>query len=343
MKNLTPFSLLSVFLVIFVSFFFNYLSSSYAEIDLFKLNLLKKEKSKKVKKIVFILKNERILFLVVCFSQVILNTLISIILTDNLSFKFIKEKTGINKAPLLLGIAFLIALFTELLSHFLATRKKNHRFITNSFFVNFTYLLLRPFYFLRFIIKPKKKIFSNSEQDLIRFFDNLMTEKVIEKSEARLVQSALLFDETTINHLIIPFKRVISLKENMSLEEVKKIHFQSSFTRYPVLDQKNEKVVGVISMKRLFLTLIKEKDIQWQNQIDRKVLHLAPSTKLNKAFEKSKNWNCKMIMVKTQKKSTNNLLGIITLHDILNALIGKIQHKPEKTFPLLPAKPTQPL
>jgi len=47
-------------------------------------------------------------------------------------------------------------------------------------------------------------------------------------------------------------------------------------------------------------------------------------------------------MVKSQKKNSPKIKaqapfeGIITLHDILNALVGKMNSTPEKAFPLLP-------
>lgn len=341
-KNLTPFSLLAIIPPLLLSFFLNYVSSSYAEIDLFKIDLVSKKNQKVNQKLVFILKNNHLLFTVVCFIQVILNMLVSTMLVEKIKFKAVQEKTGISKVPLLLGIAFSIALFTEMLARFLAIKRNNRKVVFSPFFINLTYLILRPFAFLRVIIKPRKRLFSDSEEDLIRFFNNLMVERVLEEKEVRLVQSALRFDELTINHLVVPYQKVVFLEETMSLEEVKKVYLQSPFTRYPVLDRKKEKIVGIISMKKLFLTLIEKKKNHWQNQIDKKVLFLPPSTKLDKAFEKSRTLHHQMLLIekprKVSKTKKNNLpiLGIITLHDILNSLVGKISHIPER--PLIPSR-----
>ncbi|MCE8162675.1 MAG: DUF21 domain-containing protein [Candidatus Moeniiplasma glomeromycotorum] len=320
--------------LVFFSFFLNYLSSSYSEANLFKLDLTQK-KNKTVWKLIFILKNGHLLFTLICFIQVIVNTLISAVLIESPDFAAFQEKSGIGEKIFLLGVAFLIALFTELLARFLAIRKSSQRLIIkNSLLINITYSFLRPFSFLQIIIKPKKKLFLDSEADLLRFFNNLMAERVLEKKEARLVQSALRFDETTINHLIIPKKKIIFLHEGMTTEEVKTAYSQNFFTRYPVLDQKKEIIIGTLSVKRIFLT----KENNWRSQIDKKVAYLFPSTKLDKAFEKSQNLRCKMMLVRTQRSSkTTHLLGIITLHDILNSLVGKIDNNLEKTFPFKPA------
>ena len=257
-KNLTPLSFLVIFPIILLSFFLNYLSSSYSEIDLFKLNLVQKGKAKSSQRLIFILKKSQLFFAVVCFFQVILNMLVSTILIDKLPLTAIKEKTGISKMTVLFGAAFVTALFTELLARFLAVRKSNRKTVTHPFFINLTYLILYPFIFLQIIIKPKKKLFLDSEEDIIRFFNNLLAEKVLEEKEVRLVQSALRFDELTIENLYTPYTKVVFLDETMSLEEVKKIYSQNLFTRYPVRDRK-KRIIGILSMKRIFCSPVERR------------------------------------------------------------------------------------
>ncbi|MCE8164007.1 MAG: CBS domain-containing protein [Candidatus Moeniiplasma glomeromycotorum] len=334
-ENLTHWSFLIVLPIILLSFFLNFLSSSYSEIDLFKLDLVQKNKPKTSQRLVFILKNNHLFFTIICFFQVILNMLISTILIEEIPTKAVWEKTGISKRTILFGIAFFTALFTELLARFLAVRKNNKKVVNHPFFINLTYLILRPFSFLQIVIKPKKKLFSDSEKDIIRFFNNLLAEKVLEEKEVRLVQSALRFDELTVESLVVPYHKVVFLEETMSLAEVKKVYLQNSFTRYPVRDRK-KKIIGILSIKRVFF-LTERKEDHWQNQIDKKLPYLLSSTKLNKAFEKTQTWNRRMLIIKNQKKNSPEIIeGIITLHDILNALVGKMNHTPEKTFPLLP-------
>jgi len=80
-------SLLAAFFALFgLSFFLNYLSALYSDASLFKVDLVKKRKDKKkMKKLVFILKNSNLLFAVVCFLQVFLNIFLSEIFMSGLS------------------------------------------------------------------------------------------------------------------------------------------------------------------------------------------------------------------------------------------------------------------
>jgi CBS domain containing-hemolysin-like protein len=56
---------------------------------------------------------------------------------------------------------------------------------------------------MRIIIKPKRRIFINSEKDVIRFINNLAVENILEKKEAKLIQSAFNFDELIVKSVFI--------------------------------------------------------------------------------------------------------------------------------------------
>jgi hypothetical protein len=85
-NELLSFSLLTVFITLFgLSFFLNYLSALYSEVNLFKIDLVKKRKDKEqTKKLFFILKNGNLLFAVVCICQVFLNLFLSEIFVSGL-------------------------------------------------------------------------------------------------------------------------------------------------------------------------------------------------------------------------------------------------------------------
>jgi CBS domain containing-hemolysin-like protein len=104
-----------------------------------------------------------------------------------------------------LSLSLLIALVTEVLVRYLVSLRISQKTIFNSFLINTAYLLIRPFYYpLHKIVKPKKKIFANSEKDVARFVNNLAAEDILEKGEASLVQSALKFDEQNILSVATP-------------------------------------------------------------------------------------------------------------------------------------------
>src|SRR5205809_6907806 len=95
-SNLT--SLIAVPVLIFLSFFLNFLSSLFSEVDLFKIDLTKNRS----KKMIFILKNNQLFFAIICFIQVPLNLFISF-----LSFEGIEEEF-FNKLRIGKGVVILV-------------------------------------------------------------------------------------------------------------------------------------------------------------------------------------------------------------------------------------------
>lgn len=252
------FFFLLVFFILF-SFFLNLAVSLYSdETNLFKINLRNKKKLLKFnkKKLVFIMKNNNLLILVVCFSQVFINIFLTLLfskLLDNFRVSTTKRSFSVT------FFALFLAMITELLPRYFTYRKRGVSLITNNFFINFTYLLARSFYFFsRNVIKSKKKIFFGSEKNISIFFDNLFYENVLEKEEAALVKSALELDELKISDLFKK-KKIVSLHENMSYKELCEIFLRYRFSRYPVFDSKKKRISGILHIKELFFKNISKK------------------------------------------------------------------------------------
>ncbi|CAJ0641746.1 13046_t:CDS:2 [Entrophospora sp. SA101] len=163
-------------------------------------------------------------------------------------------------------------------------------------FVIITELLVRYFAEREFAKKRtlKKKLSPYREQDLIRLVGNLEAENVLEAQEVRLLRAAFNFDEETVEKHFKLRKKVILLSTDMTFKEILQIYYKYHYTRYPVLSE------------------------------ERKLVDL--NTKLNTAFETcQKSCQHLAIVVDKQKK----FIGIITLEDILESLVGKIEDENE--------------
>ncbi|WNE41154.1 MAG: Inosine-5'-monophosphate dehydrogenase [Mycoplasmataceae bacterium] len=326
-------SLFVTFLVLFLfSFFLNYISALYSDVNLFKIDLVKRRKGEmKFKKLIFILKNGNLLFATICFYQVFLNIFISDLFMERMGGKILEEfdKTD-YRFLMILGLSLLIAFFNEIFARYLANRASSQKKIFNNFLITVTYSLIRiPYYFFRSIIQPRKKIFANSEQDIIRFINNLTTDNILEKNEAKLVQAALKFDELKAFSIVTPWKKVVALDYDMSYSEIQAIHSRHFFTRYPILNKRKE-IIGIFNVELFYWKLIKNKEVKWQNYVDKGIVVFDSDEKLDKILTKLKNTSSRLAVVQEKKK----ILGIITLQDVLGALVGKIRD--EREILLLP-------
>src|SRR3954454_23629309 len=153
MQDLSPLLPITFFsLSLFLSFFLNYVLALYSEADLFKIDLTKKNKGLKSKKLFFVLKNGQLLFAIVSVLQVFLNIFMSTVFLERVEKEVFEI---INKYVFLIFFSLFIALFTEIFTRYLGNKPFSKKLIQSNFFVDFAYLLLRPFSFLRTIVKPK--------------------------------------------------------------------------------------------------------------------------------------------------------------------------------------------
>jgi len=88
-----PLSLMAVFFFLLAfSFLLNFLSALYSDVNLFKIDLVRKNQNKaNIKKLIFILKNGNLLFVIVCICQVFLNIFTSEIFMASIGRPLLKE------------------------------------------------------------------------------------------------------------------------------------------------------------------------------------------------------------------------------------------------------------
>ena len=95
-----------------------------------------------------------------------------------------------------------------------------------------------------------------------------------------------------------------------------------------------KKIIGVFNIKKFYQVLIKEKEPDWRNNVEKKVIYVSVQGKLDKVLVKMQSTNCHLLFVKDERK---NLVGIITFENIIGALFKKTE-KEEKKIKLLPGR-----
>ena len=311
-------SIINFFSFIFFSFILNFLISLYSdEENLFKIDL--ESKSRDQKKLIFLLKNIDLFISINCVIQVLISSCLSIFLKEILkNYPFYSK----IKNTFFIFATLLITLFTDLLSRYFSSWEKNKYMFSKRYSIQTAYSIIRPFSFLRKIIKPKKRLFFGSEDNVITLIKNLKKEKILGESEANLARLALEFDEKTAESLIIRKENLTFVDEKMNYEEVKTIHIKHNFTLYPVL--KNDEIIGILDTKKLFRVLIttnKNFDIIWKKAISTNIISLFINEKLSRCLFFLQVHNSKFALIKDEEGC---FIGVISRKKILNFLLKEI-------------------
>lgn len=314
------FSLVCCFLILT---FLNVVSLIYTNVDLFTIDIaeVKKKNKRLMEKLEYVIKKSHSINFSICLLQTIIT-----LLTSRMAF-FEKSPSWLIYPLTIIQMA-LVELTPNYLVKYFDSKPK---YLLNSFLLNTAYLVARfsPLTVL-LSLSDDKKIFSHSEEDLIRFVTNLTSKEILllEPKEAQLVNLAFRLDDRDIRKIFVPNERVVFLSTSMKEKKIRKVWAKKNLIKYPVLDEKGE-CIGVLNMRNLLAEAAKgsfldlEKKDFWVSQINKNHSSLNPSTKLSEALEVlRKSENHFSIVVEERK-----MVGIITLNDVLSLLVGKISNE----------------
>ncbi|WP_029512839.1 CNNM domain-containing protein [Mycoplasmopsis iners] len=210
----------------------------------------------------------------------------------------------------------LIVLFGEIIPKLIA---KSHPIYTAK-----TLCWLLVFFFYLFFIfaypisKFGKKIYiTNTEQDVKNLIDVAQNEGVLETNESIMAQNALDLDSTKVRKHFVKAKDISFVYANDSISTVKEVFLDTNYSRLPVKNN-NDEFIGIILLKDIF-HLQKGKVINYLKTIPT----LSANISLSRALEILRMNKSQMAFV-TDNNSSTEVLGIITIEDILEEIVGEI-------------------
>lgn len=202
----------------------------------------------------------------------------------------------------------------------------------------FVLFMAAPLSALIFIIKPIILIFrglkngvskligskaeepSVTEEELMSIIEEIEDEGVLEEQESDLVRSALEFDETTINEILVPRVNAVAIEENTSIDDIRDIFLQNAFSRLPVYKETIDNIIGIIHQKDFFNMYFYE-DIKDIHAIMQKPIYISQHKLISEILHQMQKEKVHMAIVIDQYGGTE---GIVTLEDILEELVGEI-------------------
>lgn len=166
-------------------------------------------------------------------------------------------------------------------------------------------------------IKEKK---TNDEDDI----KGSIADSGLEELEKQLLLNIFEFNDVTVSDIMTEKRKVYFVNENMTKEEIYKIVKKSGFTRFPVLDD-DDKVVGILNVKDLIVNRTEKFDLKIHI---RKPINLKSTMIIDDAFLLL-NSKCEgMAIVIDENKE---FIGVVTLEDILESVVGNIFDEYDKT------------
>ena len=255
-----------------------------------------------------------------------------------LATAIVGPENGALVSTVVLTVVLLI--FGEVMPKSIAKDNAEKLTVATSGVITFLTFIFTPLSWLFILLKrgvsklfsKGKKEVSVTEQELLAIIDEIEDEGVLEEQESDLVKSALVFDETMVDEIITHRVDITAVDINEDIETVKDIFISEEYSRLPVYEGSIDKICGFVSQKEFFKRYLTQKDsdrflLRDIVQEIHYVPHLMKISEIMKQMQKDK---IHMAVVLDQYGGT---LGIVTLEDILEQLVGEIWDENDEVIP----------
>ncbi len=222
----------------------------------------------------------------------------------------------------------IVYLFAEMLPKSLAKVRSEEIALLYSFSLQIFIRMLTPvsvfFTGISSLISKLLKAEENNtmtEEDLLSIIETIEDEGVLEPEKQALVNSAMEFGTKVAQDIMIPMESVVSVPVTMPVEEIASYVKPLSHSRIPVYEGNKENIVGILPVNLFLTRYVMKKPI-----LIRKML-LKPyvfdkNTEVPELLQRMRLNKLHMVFICDENRRK---LGVITMEDILEELVGDIQ------------------
>lgn len=320
-------------LFLLLSFFFSMAETSFTCLNKYRFQVESKKNrasSIAVCKVIDTFDNTLVAILI---GNNIVNILLSIVSTSLFLSLMINVEESLVSLIASIIVTSIVYIFAEALPKQIAKRIPNKCARAIVYPLIFFLIILFPLTLLfsllsrliNFIFR-KKKEYAITEED---FNDALITnekEGVQDKIETEIIKNSFDFSDTLVKDVLTERQNMfmIDIQGLTNKQLIKKV-MNTSYSRIPVYYTNPNKILGVIVVKELLSGYYLDPHLNIRNLIDKPYI-ISPNIYLDELIEGLRNNKTEIAFVYLKDK----LLGMVTLEDVLEELVGPIDEGVQK-------------
>jgi putative hemolysin len=143
----------------------------------------------------------------------------------------------------------------------------------------------------------------------------------ITTDERKMASRVFMLNDKTAGEVMVPWDAVVYLDKDATLEETYRTIIETGHSRFPVVKKTDSEITGFIRAKDLFRFVDKNK-YGSLDEITRPPYFVSPFTAIDDLL---RTFKIKKIHQTIVKADDGRVLGIITLEDVIEELVGTIQ------------------
>lgn len=182
--------------------------------------------------------------------------------------------------------------------------------------VNFIFALWKRLLSKVFKVKDDRSV---TTDEIITFIDAVEEGGDLDSDESELLRSAVEFNDQEAADILTPRVDIVGVEEDCSKEEIAQVFTDTGYSRLPVYKDSLDNIVGIVHQKDFYDgPRVTEKPL---SEIMKAPVYVTPGMKIHdilKLLQKTKSH------VSVVTDEFGGTLGIVTMEDILEELVGDI-------------------
>ena len=169
----------------------------------------------------------------------------------------------------------------------------------------------------------------HSVEELLLLIEDTEEAGILDADQADLVENVFLLSSKQVRDCLVPRERMSTLELNTAPDDVLAAVRSGSHTRMPVYDGDPDNIVGIVNTKDLFYLFSLQGVVVLHDALY-PALFLRPEESVANALRLFKKAHRPMALV---REEGGRILGLITLEDILEEIVGDIEDEHDRPTP----------
>ena len=224
-------------------------------------------------------------------------------------------------------MTFLVYIFCDMVPKMIARAIPEKVAGNNVYIANGLYYILFPLiYLFSFISFVVNKIFKSkpdtsfTEEDFTNVVEDLEKKDLIEDNESDIIYASLDFTDTSVRDVLTKRNKIFYIDvKDLSRDKLNDAILSTQFTRIPVCYGSLDRMIGILHVKTYIQKYLDNPNFPVLSSLQ-KPYYVSTRIKMDDMLEGFKKNHTHIAIVKNDDK----VVGLITMEDVLEELVGKI-------------------
>lgn len=158
-----------------------------------------------------------------------------------------------------------------------------------------------------------------TEEELLTYIEEAKEDGTLDNNEKELLSSAIEFNDAEVGDILVPRVNIIAVEENTPMDEIREIFSEHGFSRIPVYRNSIDSIIGMIHEKDFYAAFMNKAE-----NVKGIITSMALATEHMKISVLLRSMQKQKVHMATVVDEYGGTLGIVTLEDILEELVGEI-------------------